>query len=79
MVNFLLSRNSNPQSKDVRGITPQDLAQHKGTRNNNNERFSCNSSKTLGYTKISNLLKLCTEESEEKILEIPGKTFSSRG
>ena len=31
MVNFLLSRNSNPQSKDVRGITPLDLAHHKGT------------------------------------------------
>ena len=32
-----------------------------------------------GLTKIWNLLKLCKEENEEKIVKIPGKTFSFGG
>ena len=32
-----------------------------------------------GLTKIWNLLKLCKEENEEKIVKIPGKTFFFSG
>ena len=75
MVNFLLSRNADPAARDCRGVTPLDIANHKGPQFVNRGREKSDQNVSEGFTKISCLLKLCAEESREKMCGASGSRY----